>query len=76
MPADLYRAFEHLRKSNGKSRSAIMQDALRYWLAHQGEAEAMLVREYEAGYRRIPESMREIKVAEAAATQALTTDEW
>ena len=63
IPADLYRAVERARKEHGKSRSAIMQDALR--LGYR--AEVAPVREYEEGYRRRPESRREVKAAEAAA---------
>jgi len=57
-----------------KSRSGVIQDALRYWLDSQ--AQAALVREYEAGYRRKPEGRREIKAAEAAAVRLLATDDW
>ena len=74
IPDDLYRAVERARKRSGKSRSAVMQDALRHWLRRQ--AEAALVREYEAGYRRTPESRREIKAAEAAAVRLLPAEDW
>jgi len=74
LPDDLYRAVEQARKRQGKSRSGIMQDALRHWLRH--EAEVTLVREYEAGYRRRPETRREIKAAEAAAVRLLSGEDW
>ena len=74
IPAELYRAVERVRRASGKSRSALMQDALRYWLTHQAHAE--MVREYEAGYRRRPEGRREIKAAEAAAVRLLSTEDW
>src|SRR3989442_12704877 len=67
IPEDLYRAVEKARRKHGKSRSAIMQDALRHWLRQQ--AEEVLVREYEAGDRRMPESRREIEAAHAAAVR-------
>ena len=51
-----------------------MQDALRYWLDR--EAEPALVREYEEGYRRKPESRREVKAADAAAALLLAATEW
>jgi metal-responsive CopG/Arc/MetJ family transcriptional regulator len=50
IPSGLYQAVERVRKASGKSRSAVVQDALRHWLDSQ--AHAALVREYEAGYRR------------------------
>jgi len=74
LPEDLYRAVERARKRNGKTRSAVMQDALRFWLRHQEEL--ALVREYEEGYRRRPEGRREIEAAEAAAVQLLRADDW
>jgi metal-responsive CopG/Arc/MetJ family transcriptional regulator len=74
IPADLYRAIEQARKRRGKSRSAVMQDALRHWLRH--EAEVALVREYEEGYRRAPETRSEVKAAEAAAVKLLGSEKW
>jgi metal-responsive CopG/Arc/MetJ family transcriptional regulator len=74
IPSGLYQAVERARKASGKSRSAIVQDALRHWLDSQ--AQAALVREYEAGYRRKPEGRREIKAAEAAAVRLLSTEDW
>ncbi|HLY39155.1 MAG TPA: ribbon-helix-helix domain-containing protein [Candidatus Binatia bacterium] len=74
IPADLYRAVERARKRHGKTRSAVMQDALRHWLRH--EAEIALVREYEDGYRRRPETPREVKAAKSAAVRLLGSDEW
>lgn len=74
IPADLYRAVERVRKRRRKSRSAVVQDALRNWL--RLEAEAALVREYEEGYRRKPESRPEVKAADAAAARVLAATEW
>jgi metal-responsive CopG/Arc/MetJ family transcriptional regulator len=74
IPGPLYLAVERARKASGKSRSAVIQDALRHWLDSQ--AQAALVREYEAGYRRKPEGRREIKAAEAAAVRLLATQAW
>jgi Arc/MetJ-type ribon-helix-helix transcriptional regulator len=67
-------AVERVRKASGKSRSAVVQAALRHWLECQ--AHAAFVREYEAGYRRTPEGHREIKAAEAAAVRLLATEDW
>ena len=74
IPEELYRAVERARKRHRKSRSAVMQDALRHWLRH--EAEIALVREYENGYRRRPESRREVAAAETAAKHLLASEEW
>jgi metal-responsive CopG/Arc/MetJ family transcriptional regulator len=74
IPSSLYQAVERVRKASGKSRSAIIQDALRHWL--QQQATAALVREYEAGYRAKPEGRREIQAAAAAAVRLFSTEEW
>ena len=74
IPDDLYRAVERARRKSGKTRSAVVQDALRAWLDHQ--ANAALVREYEVGYRRRPESRREIKAATSAAVRLLAGEPW
>jgi len=74
IPDDLYQAIEKLRKIRGRSRSAVVQDALRHWL--HAQAQSARVREYEAGYRRRPESRREVKAAEAAAVRLLSSDDW
>ena len=74
LPTDLYRAVERLRKKSGRTRSAVMQDALRHWLRHR--AEIALVSEYEEGYRRTPEGRREIEAAEAAAVRLLAAEKW
>jgi hypothetical protein len=57
-----------------KTRNAVVQGALRHWRDHQ--AHAWLVAEYQAGYRRRPEGPREIKAAQAAAVQLLSTEKW
>ncbi len=74
LPPELYRAVERARKKRGQTRSAAMQDALWAWLRQQEQV--VLIREYEAGYRRHPESHREVKAAEAAATRLLAAEDW
>jgi metal-responsive CopG/Arc/MetJ family transcriptional regulator len=74
IPSGLYHAVERVRRASGKSRSAVVQDALRQWLS--AGVQAAMVREYEAGYRRKPEGRREIEAAEAAAVRLLSTEDW
>jgi metal-responsive CopG/Arc/MetJ family transcriptional regulator len=74
IPDQLYRILERVRRAKGKTRSAAIQEALRYWLDH--EAQRTLIREYEAGYRRKPEGQREIKAAESAAVRLLAAEDW
>jgi metal-responsive CopG/Arc/MetJ family transcriptional regulator len=73
MPLDLFREVEAVRRRESKTRSAVVQEALRHWL--RGEKQAVLAREYSAGYRRRPETRREIDEALASAV-GLLDDEW
>lgn len=74
LPDNLYRAVEQARKKSGKSRSAVMQDALHHWLRQQEQA--VLIREYEAGYQKKPESKQEIKAAETSAVHLFVAEDW
>ena len=74
LPDNLYRAVEQARKKSGKSRSAVMQDALHHWLWQQEQA--VLIREYETGYQKKPESKREVMAAEASAARLLAGEDW
>jgi hypothetical protein len=49
-----------------------VQEAVREWLLREARGE--LVREYEEGYRRQPESGEEIEAALATAVGLLTAD--
>jgi metal-responsive CopG/Arc/MetJ family transcriptional regulator len=73
LPVDLYRALEGARRRARKSRSAVVQQALREWLRR--EAQADLVREYEEGYRRKPEDARDVEAALATAVGLFRDDE-
>jgi Arc/MetJ-type ribon-helix-helix transcriptional regulator len=74
LPQDLYRALEQARRRGGKSRSAVVQEAVRDWLGR--EARADLVREYVAGYRRKPETEEEAEAALATAAPLLRDEDW
>jgi metal-responsive CopG/Arc/MetJ family transcriptional regulator len=75
LPDDLFREIERARKKSGRTRSALVQDALRLWLRLQGEA--TLVREWEEGYRRMPETPAEVESAVATARFAFADeDDW
>jgi metal-responsive CopG/Arc/MetJ family transcriptional regulator len=75
VPADLFRAVEVARKRQAQTRSGVVQEALRQWLRHQ--AHVALIREYETGYRRKPETKREIDAAMTTAIGLLQDeDDW
>ena len=73
LPEPLYRAVEAARRKSGETRSAVVQAALRDWLRRR--AQAGLVREYAAGYRRRPEHAREVESALALATELLRDED-
>jgi metal-responsive CopG/Arc/MetJ family transcriptional regulator len=73
LPDDLFREMERVRKKRGTTRSALVQDALRLWLRR--DTEAALVREWEEGYRRVPERVVDVAAAEATGTLAFEPDD-
>jgi metal-responsive CopG/Arc/MetJ family transcriptional regulator len=73
IPGPLYEAVEGARLRAGKTRSAVVQEALRDWLRREVQAE--LVREYEAGYRASPEDAGEIESALVTAVGLLRDEE-
>jgi metal-responsive CopG/Arc/MetJ family transcriptional regulator len=73
LPDPLYRAVERARRSARKTRSAVVQEALRDWLRRGAQAE--LVRDYEAGYRARPEGRSDTEAALATAIALLGNDE-
>jgi metal-responsive CopG/Arc/MetJ family transcriptional regulator len=73
LPVPLYRALERERRRLGKSRSAVLQEALRDWLRRGVQAD--LVRDYQAGYRARPEGERDAEAALATAVALLGDDE-
>ena len=75
LPEDLLREVERVRKKRGQARSALVQDALRFWLRSQRYA--LLAREWEEGYRRMPESRADVEAAEVTGKFAFDPeDDW
>jgi len=74
LPVALYRSVEAARKKSRRGRSTVVQDALAEWLRVERDAE--MVRQYEAGYRRKPETRAEIAAARASAISVLSAQEW
>ena len=73
VPAELLDAIEKERNSRGSTRSAIVQEALKQWLAGLGQR--VLVQRYENGYQRQPESPDEGDAANWPAA-ALASQDW
>lgn len=73
IPDPLYKALERARRDSRKSRSAIVQEALREWLRRG--LEQQLVRDYEAAYRTQRETPAEVEAALATAMSLMPKDE-
>lgn len=73
LPKEDFDKIERLRKKLGFERSAIIDKAIRFWLGHLEEEE--LIKRYEQGYRKKPESVQEIKAMEEAAADAFAEED-
>jgi metal-responsive CopG/Arc/MetJ family transcriptional regulator len=72
--AELLAAADALARETGESRSAVYERALRgYLVALQGRERSL---RYVEGYRRIPETAREIAATLRAGLPALTAEPW
>jgi len=74
LPKEDLALIEKVRKELGMQRSAVIDMAIKFWFA--GMKKEKLIRQYEEGYRRIPEDLAEIKAMEKAAADAFNDEEW
>jgi metal-responsive CopG/Arc/MetJ family transcriptional regulator len=74
LPEEQARAIEAVRRKKRLPRSRIIQHAIARYLAEEGLVAA--VREYEEGYRRIPEDVAEAESFGAAASEVLSPEDW
>ena len=74
LPREDFQKIERIRKNLGIQRSTIIDKAIKYWL--KGIEKEEMIRQYEEGYRRKPESIEEIKAQELASAQAFSKEEW
>jgi metal-responsive CopG/Arc/MetJ family transcriptional regulator len=68
LPKDDFKRIEEIRKELGVERSAIIDMAIRFWL--KSIEEEKMIRQYEQGYQKKPESLEEIKAMERASAEA------
>lgn len=73
LPKEDFDKIEKLRKKLGFGRSAVIDKAIRFWLSHFEQEE--LVKQYEEGYRKKPESIQEIKAMEEATADAFEEED-
>lgn len=74
IPREEFKIVEAVRKKIGKSRSQIIVEALRLWLASRRVEE--MERSYEEGYRKKPECLAEIDALMKAGAPATGTEQW
>lgn len=68
LPKDDFAQIENIRKKLKLQRSAIIDTAIRFWLENFKKEE--LIRKYEEGYKKNPESLNEIIAMEQEAAAA------
>ncbi|MCL5021864.1 MAG: ribbon-helix-helix protein, CopG family [Nitrospirae bacterium] len=69
-----FKAIETIRKREGITRSGVVREAIR--LLRNKTEKDRLIRLYEEGYRKHPESLQEIKAKEKASLEALSQEDW
>ncbi len=73
LPKEDFDEIEKIRKSFGFQRSAVIDKAIRFWLRHLNQEK--LIKRYEEGYRKKPESIQETKAMEKAAAEAFKEED-
>lgn len=74
LPKESLEKIERIRKKMGLQRSAVIDKAICFWLKSLEEKE--MIRKYEEGYRRKPESVDEIKAMEKLSAEAFKEEGW
>jgi metal-responsive CopG/Arc/MetJ family transcriptional regulator len=71
---ELLRRLDERAAREGRSRSALIRDAIDQYL--YDEEQAQIGREIKEGYERIPQTDEEVRWAEAAAKEAIQEEPW
>jgi hypothetical protein len=74
IPDDQMRTLERLRRRRRLPRSRIVQQALRFYFAHEGLSEEASA--YEEAYRRRPEPEPDLQSFAGLAAEALGREDW
>jgi metal-responsive CopG/Arc/MetJ family transcriptional regulator len=74
IPESEFRQVEAIRRRLKTTRSAVILRALEHWLAAQRDVQ--LDRQYQAAYRRRPETRAEIDTQRVLATPTVMSEEW
>ena len=74
IPEEDFKKLEALRDQERLTRSKAVLQAVKLW--EESKAMEKLIRKYEEGYKKVPESIDESIVWEKASLTALTREEW
>jgi len=74
IPEEDFKKLEMLRQQERLTRSKAVLQAVKLWGESKGVEK--LIRKYEEGYKKIPESIDESIAWERASLTALTREEW
>lgn len=74
LPKGRFKTLEDIRHKLSVSRSALIDEALRFWLESRKKEE--LVKRYVEGYLRKPEDEGHLKALQKAQFDALLDEEW
>ncbi len=74
LPEDQARAIERIRRKRKIPRSRVIQQAVAYYLSEEKQHTA--VRQYEEGYRRMPEDPAEAAAYVRMAAEVLEPEDW
>lgn len=74
LPEDQARAIERIRRKRKIPRSRVIQQAVAYYLSAENQHTA--ARQYEEGYRRMPEDPAEAEAYVGMAAEVLETEDW
>ena len=72
LPKEDFYKLERIRKKLGFARSTIIDKAIRFWLGHREQEE--LIKRYQEGYKKKPESIQEIEAMEKASAEAFAEE--
>ncbi len=74
LPKGRFKTLEYIRHKLKISRSALVDEALRFWL--DSKRKEKLIERYEKGYTEKPEKIKSIKELHAAQFAVLNKEEW
>ena len=74
LPVEDLKRIENVRKELKIQRSTLIDMAIRFWL--DSVEKKKMIKQYEEGYRRHPESAKEIEALQKLSADAFTEEGW